>query len=178
MMVHVTEFAGGGFVLAVTRNHVAEIAQFLRAVGELARGVHPSPSVVPVQHDESVPRDVPQLLSAVFRRRRHPGGFMPVDYAYCDVTVPGNFINQIKADLFRDSGRPCTATVFEVVTAAIWRCHTRVIHADPDDLAPLVFAANLRKCVGARTSTTTTTSRRSWSRRRAASWPTAASRTW
>lgn len=54
LLMQVTEFSCGGFVLGVTWNHgVADgagIGQFLKAVGELAGGL-PSPSVAPVRWD-------------------------------------------------------------------------------------------------------------------------------
>lgn len=59
LLVQVTEFACSGFVVGVTSNHVvadgAGMAQFLRAVGELAREISPS-SCLPVRSwDESLP---------------------------------------------------------------------------------------------------------------------------
>uniref|UniRef100_M8CXE1 3'-N-debenzoyl-2'-deoxytaxol N-benzoyltransferase n=1 Tax=Aegilops tauschii TaxID=37682 RepID=M8CXE1_AEGTA len=51
LLMQVTEFSCGGFVVGMTWNHVmadaAGMAQFLQAVGELARGM-PAPAVVPV----------------------------------------------------------------------------------------------------------------------------------
>ncbi|CAN6286643.1 unnamed protein product [Urochloa humidicola] len=152
VMIQVTNFACGGYVVAATWNHgVADasgIGQFLQAVGELARGF-PSPAVAPVRHDPSFP-DIPQLMSAL--RRRAPPGFesQRVDYAYTDVTIPWSFINRVKAEFRRSHGgceEPCTS--FEAVTAAVWQCRTRAINnADADALAPLVFAAKVRGHVG------------------------------
>ncbi|KAF8667548.1 hypothetical protein HU200_052748 [Digitaria exilis] len=57
LSLQVTEFSCGGLVLGVTWNHaIADgtgIAQFLAAVGELARG-SPSPSVIPARWDDAV----------------------------------------------------------------------------------------------------------------------------
>ena len=57
LSVQVTEFSCGGVVLGVTWNHAvadgAGIAQFLAAVGELARGL-PSPSILPARCDDAV----------------------------------------------------------------------------------------------------------------------------
>ncbi|KAL6839738.1 hypothetical protein ACP4OV_030426 [Aristida adscensionis] len=152
LLVQVTEFACGGYVVGVTANHgVADafgVAQLLRAVGELARGL-PSPSVAPVRHDGAFP-DIPQLLADVVRR--HPAGFKPMDeLVYSDVTVPWSFIERVKAEFRGRHGgaaRPCT--VFEVVAAAVWRCRTRAVNAGAGAPAPLVFTANVRRHVGAR----------------------------
>ncbi|KAG8064094.1 hypothetical protein GUJ93_ZPchr0004g39178 [Zizania palustris] len=154
MMVQVTEFACGGFVVGVTWNHgLADgfgLAQFLRAVGELARGL-PSPSVVPVRYDESLP-DIPQLADLL---REPAAGFnlKPVDFSYCDVVIPWSFIRRVKAEFIsRVAGRRCS--VFEVVTAAIWQSRTRAIDVHRrrggGALAPLAFTANVRKHVGAK----------------------------
>nr|CAB3486553.1 unnamed protein product [Digitaria exilis] len=124
MMMQVTEFTCGGYVVGVAWNHGAidgvGLAQFLTAVGEVTRGL-PSPSIVPVRYDEFLP-DIPQPLFAALRR---PLG-------ECNVA----------------GGRSCT--VFEVVTAAIWRCRIRAINAEPGTPAPLVFAANVRRHLGAK----------------------------
>ncbi|CAL5014792.1 unnamed protein product [Urochloa decumbens] len=151
-MIQVTQFACGGYVLAVTWNHgladASGIAQFLQAVGELARGL-PSPAVVPIRYDESFP-DIPQLMSAL--RRRAPAGHESsqhlADYAYTDVTIPWSFINRVKAE-FRRTHAGCGAcTAFEAVTAAVWQCRTRAINNAADAPAPLVFSANVRTHVG------------------------------
>ncbi|CAN6271011.1 unnamed protein product [Urochloa humidicola] len=151
VMIQVTEFACGGYVVAATWNHgladASGMAQFLRAVGELARGI-PSPAVVPIRYDESFP-DIPQLMPALLRRA--PAGFesQHVDYAYSDVSIPWSFINRVKAE-FRRSHAGCDepCTTFEAVTAAIWQCRTRAINANPDACTPLVFSANVRRHVG------------------------------
>lgn len=148
MMMQVTEFACGGFVVGVTWNHgVADalgLAQFLQAVGELARGVSPAPSVHPVRHGEHLP-EIPQLFTALapfLAGRKHAG------FACTDVTIPWSFINRVKAE-FAESERSRCST-FEVVAAAIWRCRTRAINAQAGAPAPLVFSANVRSRVGAR----------------------------
>jgi hypothetical protein len=54
--MQVTEFACGGYIVAVSWNHgIADafgLAQLLQAVGELARGL-PSPTVVPIMTSPS-----------------------------------------------------------------------------------------------------------------------------
>ncbi|KAM0905223.1 hypothetical protein ACQ4PT_017508 [Festuca glaucescens] len=157
LMVQVTEFACGGYVVAVTWNHtVADgfgVAQFLQAVGELARGF-PSPSVVPVRYDGSLP-EIPQLATAVAPRL---AGFEHIDFAYTDVTIPWSFINRVKAELFQQgpghAGGQLSCSTFEVVAAAIWQCRTRAITKRAADIlgapAPLVFTVNVRNRVGAK----------------------------
>ncbi|KAM0833081.1 hypothetical protein ACQ4PT_064475 [Festuca glaucescens] len=130
LMAQVTEFACGGYVLAVTWNHAIAngfgVAQFLQAVGELARGLS-SPSVLPVRYDGSLP-EIPQLATALGPRL---AGCEHINFTYTDVTIPWSFINRVKAELFQQgrghaSGRLSCST-FEVVAAAIWQCRTQAI---------------------------------------------------
>ncbi|XP_040379452.1 acyl transferase 15-like [Oryza brachyantha] len=151
LLMQVTEFACGGFVVGVTWNHViadgAGIAQFLQAVGDLARGL-PRPCVLPVScGDDSLP-ELPPLVAAIEKT------MMTLEnkaFAYLDVTVPSTLIGRVKAEVAGDadySGEPCTT--FEAVTAVLWRSRTRAVVPDRDAPAPLVFAANVRKYVGAK----------------------------
>ncbi|XP_037481124.1 acyl transferase 15-like [Triticum dicoccoides] len=158
LLVQVTEFACGGFAVAATWNHVLTdgegIAQFLGAVGELARGASPAPSVRPLRADDgSLPR-LPQsmvaaqkqTLSCTFNR----------DFVLLDVTVPAGLIGRVRAEFDAaglDDGKgkqPCT--VFEAVAAVLWQCRTRAAVVSVSDEAPvaLSFAANVRRLVGAR----------------------------
>ncbi|KAF8674787.1 hypothetical protein HU200_048069 [Digitaria exilis] len=150
LMMQVTEFACGGYAVAVTWNHgIADacgLAQFMQAVGELACGL-PSPTVVPIRHDESLP-DMPQLVS-VIARRSLGFEFTHADYAYTDVTIPWSFINRVKGEFQSHAGVESSCTTFEVVTA-IWQCRTRAINAKPNVPAPLMFAVNVRKHVGSK----------------------------
>lgn len=151
LLVQVTEFACGGFVLAVTRNHaVADgtgFAQFLRAAGELARGA-PRPSVLPVACGDAA---LPALPPAVAAMEGALLTLAPRDFAYLDITVPFGCINRVKSEFAAaggdEEGGKCT--FFEAVVAVLWRCRTRAVMADADAPAPLVFAASVRELVGA-----------------------------
>ncbi|KAK3145222.1 hypothetical protein QOZ80_4AG0325690 [Eleusine coracana subsp. coracana] len=156
LLMQVTEFTCGGYVVAVTWNHgitdAFGLAQFLQAVGKIARQL-PSSSVVPVRYDDSFP-DIPQVVSAIRRKRPLITMSKQVDLAYCDFTIPRSFINRVKEE-FRNrhaagGARPCTS--FEVATAAIWQCRTRAINAAHGVPSPLMFTANVRKFVGVKES--------------------------
>ncbi|XP_062185796.1 acyl transferase 15-like [Phragmites australis] len=145
LLVQVTEFSCGGFVVGVTWNHIVAdgvgMGQFLQAVGELARGVSP-PSIVPVRHwDDSLPGLPPSMVAAQKSTMNHG----PHDLARLDVTVPSSLIRRVKDE----SG----GTVFEVVTAVLWRCRTLAAMSadgDPESFAPLAFPCNVRAHVGAK----------------------------
>lgn len=145
VLMQVTEFSCGGYVIGTTWNHaIADgtgMAQFLKAVGELARGL-PEPSVFPVScgDDDTLP-ELPPLVKFIEKTMTT----LPSQgFVYQDITVPWKLINRIK------SAEPSCCTVFEAVVAALWQCRTRVVMSDPDTPAPLVFAANVRKHVGAK----------------------------
>ncbi|CAN6358761.1 unnamed protein product [Urochloa humidicola] len=166
LLVQVTEFACGGFTVAVTRNHaIADgtgFAQIMRAVGELARGAL-RPSLLPVScgdddDDGSSLPELPPLVAALENAlvKLEPRAN---DLAFLDITVPSRCIARIKAgfaaaaaaagDSGGGEGEPCT--VFEAVMAVLWQCRTRaVMPEDPSTPAPLIFAANVRKLAGAR----------------------------
>ncbi|TVU04782.1 hypothetical protein EJB05_47916, partial [Eragrostis curvula] len=146
LSVQVTEFFCGGLVVGVTWSHaVADgvgIAQFLAAVGELARG-SPSPSVVPARWDEAV-SGLPPLFNPV---RQAMESSSPDDMELIvplDVTVPWALINRIKADLV-------TCTSFEAVLAVLWWCRVRGTGTTTTTRPVyLTFAANVRRHVGAK----------------------------
>ncbi|WVZ83367.1 hypothetical protein U9M48_030525 [Paspalum notatum var. saurae] len=142
LLVQMTEFSCGGFVVGITWNHLladgAGIGQFLCAVGELARGVSP-PSVAPVRlfgtgttRSGASPR--PQRSTVLDNNG-------PRYLVRHDVAVPLSLVSRIKGE----SG--CTA--FEAVAAVIWRCRTRAVASAADTPAPLSFSRNVRALVGA-----------------------------
>jgi hypothetical protein len=152
LSVQVTEFSCGGLVIGVTWSHAvadgAGIAQFLAAVGELARG--PSPSVVPARWDDAVSSHLPlpdPILQVMLAcpESRDMELLVPLD-----VTVPSSLIDRVKAESCGHfDGRPCT--VFEVVLAVLWWCRVRATMASrPGAPVCLTFAVNMRKHVGAK----------------------------
>jgi hypothetical protein len=151
LLVQVTEFSCGGFVVGATWNHIVAdgegMGQFLQAVGELARGVS-QPSVAPARcWDDSLPGLPPSMVAAQKSTMDHE----PQNLAYLDVTVPASLIGRVRAE----SGG---CTVYEAVTAVLWRCRTRTRAAtmsqgegggDHEALAPLAFPCNMRVHAGA-----------------------------
>ncbi|CAN6361396.1 unnamed protein product [Urochloa humidicola] len=155
VFLQVTEFSCGGFTLGVTWSHAvadgAGIAQFLTAIGELARGSL-SPSVAPVRWDDAV-SDLPPLFDPVAQAMQACPESMPDMELVVplDVTVPSALINRIKAESSHSSlfsGEPCTA--FEAVLAVLWLCRVRATMTDPGTPVYLTFATNVRRHVGAK----------------------------
>ncbi|KAF7088099.1 hypothetical protein CFC21_091245 [Triticum aestivum] len=148
MLMQVTVFSCGGFVIGVTLNHSVcdgiGMAQFMQAMGELARGL-PSPSVIPVRSKDSFVLDLPPFSTNFVR---FLGTLQPSPMEFLDITVPSSLINRIKRTYTMNYGQPCS--VFEAVAAVLWRCRTRAIMSDPAALAVLTFPANARKHAVAR----------------------------
>ncbi|XP_037481973.1 acyl transferase 15-like [Triticum dicoccoides] len=153
LLLQVTEFACGGFAVAATWNHVLTdgegMAQVLGAVGELARGASPAPSIVPLRADDgSLPRLPHSMVAA---QKRALSCVFSRDLALLDVTVPAGLIGRVRAEFDAAGlGDPCT--VFEAVAAVLWQCRTRAAVVSASDEAPvaLSFSANVRRLVGAR----------------------------
>ena len=161
LLMQVTEFACGGFTVGVTWNHTLAdgdgMAQFLQAVGELARAEADDvlvPSVAPVRDGRAVslPLLSPPVVAAKQWLMLDRGG---MGLVYLDITVPVKLINRIKSEYkaaHADDGGYCTT--FEAAVAVLWRCRTRAIIGDDPDYdmsmpAPLAFFVNVRKHVGA-----------------------------
>jgi hypothetical protein len=161
MLMQVTQFSCGGFVIGVTWNHAigdtTGIAQFLQAVGEMARGMS-SPSVLPTRSwdDSLTPSLSPSVVSAIRQQSMASRACeSPLDLAFLDVTIRSSLINRIRAEydlLHHSHGQSSSCTTFEVVAAVLWRCRTRAIISplsSSSSPAVLSFAANIRKHVGA-----------------------------
>ncbi|XP_006661615.1 acyl transferase 15-like [Oryza brachyantha] len=142
VLMQVTAFSCGGFVVGVTWNHgVADgfgIAQFLQAVGEVARGL-PAPTIIPARWDEATQAVSPSSLMSA--KHIIPGVIHPLSLTLHNITIPSRLINSIR-------GSSCT--VFEAVAAALWQCRTRVVMSDPEAPTMLFMVVNSRKYMGVR----------------------------
>ncbi|KAL0393802.1 UNVERIFIED_CONTAM: Methanol O-anthraniloyltransferase [Sesamum latifolium] len=150
MLVQVTRFKCGGFVLAIRFNHVISDAlgslQFVTAMSEMAKGA-PTPSILPVWKRE--------LLTA-----RHP---LHVTHTHPEYEVEGKSIipsslndknlvrrtfsfgpKEIKAIRKNLPAEVHSASRFDLITACLWRSHTRAIQFDPDDDVRIMCMVNVR----------------------------------
>ncbi|XP_072967316.1 acyl transferase 9-like [Typha angustifolia] len=138
LMAQVTEFTCGGFTVGICFSHLVfdgqGAAQFLKAVGEMARGL-PKPSIEPVWSRESIPNP-PKLP------RGPPPSFTAFKFETIVIEISLNSIDNIKNQFATETGQKCST--FDVVTAVIWRCRARAINLAPDAEVRLGFAASTR----------------------------------
>ncbi|XP_011082158.1 methanol O-anthraniloyltransferase-like [Sesamum indicum] len=150
MLVQVTRFKCGGFVLAIRFNHVISDAlgslQFVTTMSEMAKGA-PTPSILPVWKRE--------LLTA-----RHP---LHVTHTHPEYEEEGKSIipsslndknlvrrsfsfgpKEIKAIRKNLPAELHSTSRFDLITACLWRSHTRAIQFDPDDDVRIMCMVNVR----------------------------------
>jgi len=137
MMMQVTTFTCGGFVLGLRFNHASAdgmgAAQFIKAVGDMARGL-PEPLVKPVWDREKFPN--PKIK---------PGPLPELPILALDYTVidfPTDYINKLKSQYIAYSGKICSG--FDVLTAKLWQCRTRALNLAPESEVKLCFFASVR----------------------------------
>jgi benzyl alcohol O-benzoyltransferase len=154
----VTRLRCGGFVFALRLNHTmcdaAGIVQFMRAVGELARGVtEPTTTVAaPVWCREILDARSPPRPS--FPHREYdpvpppPPSFPPPgDMVMRTFTFGPGHVAAIKKSLSAQRGSGGgggKATTFEALAAFVWRARTAALEIPADEDARLVIAASVR----------------------------------
>ncbi|KAK1611117.1 hypothetical protein QYE76_034790 [Lolium multiflorum] len=120
-MIQVTTFTCGGFVIGLRTNHaVADgtgAAQFLNAVGDLARGL-PEPRVKPVWGRDSFPD--PDIKPG-------PLPELPVlALEYIAFDFPVTYLDKLKSQYAElNGGKHCSG--FDIVIAKLWQCRTRAV---------------------------------------------------
>ncbi|GJN37288.1 hypothetical protein PR202_gb26224 [Eleusine coracana subsp. coracana] len=142
LLVQVTSFACGGFVVGFRFSHaVADgpgAAQFMNAVGDLARGGNDGVSAVAPQWGrDAVPDPARAVVGALPTR---DGGAKRLEYLAIDISA--DYIDHFKAQYNAAHGGWCSA--FEVLIAKAWQSRTRAAGFDPDSPVHLCFAVNAR----------------------------------
>uniref|UniRef100_A0ACD5WVH9 Uncharacterized protein n=1 Tax=Avena sativa TaxID=4498 RepID=A0ACD5WVH9_AVESA len=137
LMAQATMFTCGGFAVGISFSHAVfdgqGAAQFLKAVGELARGF-PAPSVAPVWGRDAIPDPPspppPQLTEFRFVKQ------------VADISAES--IARVKDEFKQAAGEGCST--FDAVTAVVLKCRALALGAAlPDDAEVCVaFAAGTR----------------------------------
>ncbi|KAL2490076.1 HXXXD-type acyl-transferase family protein [Forsythia ovata] len=151
MMIQVTRFICGGFVLAILFNHLMSDAlgsiQFVNAVSEIAKGAS-TPSTLPVWKRELVTaRNPPHSAHALHE-------YEPMDHfdyvtkiVNDEIIVRKSFsfgpkeIKYIRKNLppeFRSSSK------FDMITACLWRSRTKALNLDGEEIFRITCMINIR----------------------------------
>ncbi|KAG6469530.1 acyl transferase 4-like [Zingiber officinale] len=138
LMIQVTEFTCGGFVVGLISVHtIADglgAAQFVNAIGDMARGL-PKPAVDPVWSREVIPSP-PKLAPSA------PPLFDTFKLVHTTMDVPESAVSQMKAKYLERTGQRCST--FDVAVAKLWQSRTRAIGLSHDADVHLCFFANTR----------------------------------
>ncbi|XVE73534.1 hypothetical protein DITRI_Ditri11bG0126200 [Diplodiscus trichospermus] len=144
VQMQVTQFACGGFVIGLIFCHTIcdglGSAQFLNAVGELARGLE-HPSIEPVWHRDFFPTQTYQANVNILPNLPPPMPDNRLEHVTIDISM--DEINQLKQEFHESTGQFCSA--FEIVAANFWCLRTRAINFKPDIEVRLLFFANCRQ---------------------------------
>ncbi|CAL4976710.1 unnamed protein product [Urochloa decumbens] len=144
LMMQVTEFACGGFVVGLSSSHTLTdglgAGQFINAVADYARGL-PKPRVTPIwARDRLIPN--PRKLHLVAPPPPpDPPALRPFRYLTVDLSLDG--VNRVKSQFLAATGRRCST--FDVAVAKVWQARTRSLRL-PDPSAPVTLCifANAR----------------------------------
>ncbi|CAM0150255.1 unnamed protein product [Urochloa decumbens] len=140
LMMQVTEFACGGFVVGLISVHtIADglgAGQFINAVADYARGL-PKPRVPPVWSRDAIPAPS-QIVSP-------PPRFELFDLRYFTVDLSPDHIAKVKSAFHEATGQRCSA--FDVCVAKTWQSRARALRLAADAPVHVCFFANTRHLV-------------------------------
>ncbi|XP_057460287.1 acyl transferase 4 [Actinidia eriantha] len=154
LLMQVTQFACDGFVIGLTFCHTIcdglGAAQFLHAMGELARGVDHL-TVAPVWHRDFLPPSPQdhQACPTELGAGRPPAAAPPIMPSYrlehANIDISLEQINELKQKFHESTDKTCSA--FEIIAASLWKNRTEkaiLDSLDKDREVKLVFFANCR----------------------------------
>lgn len=133
LMMQVTEFTCGGFVVGLISVHtIADglgAGQFINAVGDYARGGITKPRVSPIWARDVIPNPPPR--------------FDDLNLRYFTTDVSPDHIAKVKSRYLESTGQRCSA--FDVCVARIWQARVRALRlADAAAPVDVSFFANTR----------------------------------
>ncbi|KAK7340988.1 hypothetical protein VNO80_23912 [Phaseolus coccineus] len=149
LLIQVTRLKCGGFIFALRLNHTMSdavgLVQFMKAMGEIARG-RQGPSLPPVWRRELLKaRDPPRVTCTHCEYDVVPdtkGTIIPVD----DMAHRSFFFGHSELSAIRRLLPPhqnqCSS--FDVLTACLWRCRTLALQPDSDEEVRIICIVNAR----------------------------------
>ncbi|KAK4269512.1 hypothetical protein QN277_022659 [Acacia crassicarpa] len=146
LLIQVTRLKCGGFVFAMRMNHTMTdapgILQFMNALDEIANGAS-EPSILPVWHREILSaRNPPRVTRTHHEFEQVAGAAIPLkDTVQQSFFFGPSEISAIRRVIPRHLRQ---STTFEVLTACLWRCHTKALQLDPNDDVRTLLIVNTR----------------------------------
>ncbi|URD86242.1 3'-N-debenzoyl-2'-deoxytaxol N-benzoyltransferase [Musa troglodytarum] len=138
MLIQVTQFKCGGFVVGIRSDHAmgggAGFGAFMQTVAYMARG-RAAPSVMPAWGRAAIPNPAKPILMG-----GPPPVFTPMDLQKLAVDIPLDHINQLQSEYAKETGERCST--FDVVIAKVWQCRAQAIGLHPDADVRVAFAAS------------------------------------
>jgi len=142
LLAQVTKFTCGGFAVGICFSHLVfdgqGAAQFLKAVGEMARGL-PEPSIKPIWARDAIPNPPKPPLGP-------PPSFTAFNFEKSVVEISLDSIKSVKDQVASETNQKCST--FDVVTAIIFKCRALAVDFAPDAEVRLGFAASTRHLLG------------------------------
>jgi hypothetical protein len=138
IMMQVTEFACGGFVVGLVAVHTLAdglgAAQFINTISEFARGME-KPTVAPIWGRALIPNP-PKLLPGT------PPSFKSFGFQHFTVDVTSDRIAYVKAQYYQATGQYCST--FDVAIAKVWQARTKAMKYNLESEVHVCFFANTR----------------------------------
>ncbi|KAK1356741.1 10-deacetylbaccatin III 10-O-acetyltransferase [Heracleum sosnowskyi] len=145
ILMQVTQFKCGGYVMGLIFCHSIcdglGAAQFLNAVGEMARGLQHL-SVLPIWSRDFAPPPTSQSTQVTIPMPNLPPPMPNYQLKHANIDITLDHINQLKQKYNEPTGQTCSA--FELVAATTWMHRTVAINLQEDTEMKLVFFANCR----------------------------------
>ncbi|KAK6161199.1 hypothetical protein DH2020_004580 [Rehmannia glutinosa] len=152
MLVQVTRFNCGGFVLAIRFNHIISDAlgsiQFVNAMSEMAKGAS-TPSILPVWRRELLTARHPPCVTHTYTEYDIHNKIANIPYTMDDMNnlVRRSFsFGSQEIEAIRKNLPPeiRSSSKFDLIAACLWRSRTRALQFDPDDNVRVTCMVNVR----------------------------------
>ncbi|KAE8077559.1 hypothetical protein FH972_016114 [Carpinus fangiana] len=146
LLIQVTRLRCGGFIFALRLNHTmsdaAGLVQFMKAVGEMARGAR-APYIPPVWQRHLLKARDPPCVTCTHREYEEvEGTITPLD----DMVHRSFFFGPTEMSALRRfvPHHLGQCSTFEVLTACLWRCRTIALQPDRDEEVRIICIVNAR----------------------------------
>ncbi|XP_054796676.1 benzyl alcohol O-benzoyltransferase-like [Prosopis cineraria] len=152
LLIQATRLKCGGFIFALRLNHTmsdaAGVVQFMRALGEIARGAR-RPLTPPVWRRELLTARDPPRVTCMH------GEYGDVSNTEEMVTIAFNAMDMVHHSFFFGPNEIASirnqipyhlrqSSNFEIITAFLWRCRTIALQPNDDDKVRIICVVNAR----------------------------------